>query len=33
MAEVGHYAMIYSNVLIGAQVCMFAAIDSSPGGS
>jgi O-antigen/teichoic acid export membrane protein len=21
MAEVGHYAMIYSNVLIGAQVC------------
>lgn len=25
MAEVGHYAMIYSNVLIGAQVCMFAS--------
>lgn len=25
MAEVGHYAMIYSNVLIGAQVCTFAS--------
>ncbi len=25
MEEVGHYAMIYSNVLIGAQVCTFAS--------
>lgn len=25
MAEVGHYALIYSNVLIGAQVCTFAS--------
>lgn len=25
MAEVGHYALVYSNVLIGAQVCTFAS--------